>query len=84
MWVGYCGINIDLYQQQKELSWSMMSKISKQPIEMRILSTSYAAKMFFFVLWQTNVALGHLIGFGATSIYPPVLKRGNGQSPICR
>ena len=70
---------MDLHQQQK-----IMSKISKQPIETWILSTSFAAKMGFFVRQQTNVALEHLIGFGATSIYPPVLKRGNGQSPICR
>ena len=70
---------MDLHQQQK-----IMSKISKQPIETWILSTSFAAKMEFFVRRQTNVALEHLIGFGATSIYPPVLKRGNGQSPICR
>jgi len=73
---------MDLHQQQK-----IMSKISKQPIEtwiLSILSTSFAAKMGFFVRRQTNVALEHLIGFGATSIYPPVLKRGHGQSPICR
>jgi hypothetical protein len=70
MWVGYCGINIDLYQQQKELSWSMMSKISKQPIEMRILSTSYAAKMFFFCPLANKRSLGTSYWFWS-NIYIP-------------